>query len=83
MRRKNDVLDKINNLQEEVDRLYARIPEDTDERFDFWLRIIRGIRSLLVGIENLVELEDEDYVGETNKWNGLTISTFGWEYPLY
>ena len=60
MRRKNDVLDKINNLQEEVDRLYHRIPEDTDERFDFWLRLVKGIRKQLDGIENLVELEEED-----------------------
>ena len=43
-----------------MDRLYQRIPEDTDERFDFWLRIIRGLKSQLETLENLVELEEED-----------------------
>jgi len=60
MRRKHVVLDKINEVQEELDRLYQRIPEDTDERFDFWLRIIRGLKSQLETLENLVELEEED-----------------------
>ncbi len=43
-----------------MDRLYHRIPEDTEERFDFWLRLVKGIRVQLDGIENLVELEEED-----------------------
>jgi hypothetical protein len=60
MRRKNVVLDKINEVQEEVNRLHQRIPEDTDDRFDLWLRIIAGVQKQLEGIENLVELEEED-----------------------
>lgn len=60
MRRKHVVLDKINEIQEELDRLYQRIPEDTDERFDLWLRIIRGLKNQLETLENLVELEEED-----------------------
>ena len=60
MRRKNVVLDKINEVQEELDRLYQRIPEDTDERFDLWLKIITGLKTQLDTLENLVELEEED-----------------------
>jgi hypothetical protein len=61
MRRKNEVLDKINYIKDEVDRLHERTPEDTgDARFDLILRIVRGLKSQVEGLENLVELEEED-----------------------
>tara|TARA_X000001036_G_scaffold391333_1_gene389538 strand:+ start:405 stop:590 length:186 start_codon:yes stop_codon:yes gene_type:complete len=61
MRRKNEVLDKINYIKDEVDRLHERTPEDTgDARFDLILRIVRGLKSQVDGLENLVELEEED-----------------------
>lgn len=61
MRRKNEVLDKINYIKDEVDRLHERTPEDTgDARFDLILRIVRGLKSQIDGLENLVELEEED-----------------------
>jgi len=61
MRRKNEVLDKLNYLKDEVDRLHERTPEDTgDARFDLILRIVRGLKSQVEGLENLVELEEED-----------------------
>ncbi len=45
MRRKNEVLDKINYIKDEVDRLHERTPEDTgDARFDLILRIVRGLK---------------------------------------
>ena len=61
MRRKNEVLVKINYIKDEVDRLHERTPEDTgDARFDLILRIVRGLKSQIDGLENLVELEEED-----------------------
>ena len=61
MRRKNEVLDKINYIKDEADRLHERTPEDTgDARFDLILRIVRGLKSQVEGLENLVELEEED-----------------------
>jgi|TARA_B100001094_G_scaffold73689_1_gene70043 hypothetical protein len=60
MRRKNEVLDKISSLEDELGRLFERIPEDVDERFELWLRIIRGIQRQMESLQNLVELEDED-----------------------
>ena len=61
MRRKNEILDKINYIKDEVDRLHERTPEDTgDARFDLILRIVRGLKSQVEGLENLVELEEED-----------------------
>ena len=55
MRRKNEVLDKINYIKDEVDRLHERTPEDTgDARFDLILRIVRGLKSQVDGLENLV-----------------------------
>ena len=61
MWRKNEVLDKINYIKDEVDRLHERTPEDTgDARFDLILRIVRGLKSQVEGLENLVELEEED-----------------------
>ncbi len=59
MRRKNETLDKIDNIQNEIDRLYQRIPEDTDPIYELWLSIIRGIKNSLEDLQNLVELEDE------------------------
>ena len=58
MRRKNQVLDSISSIQDELGRLFERIPQDVDERFELWLRIIRGIEKQLDNLENLVELED-------------------------
>ena len=61
MRRKNEVLDKISSIQDEVGRLHERTPEDTgDARFDLILRIVLGLKSQLESLENLVELEEED-----------------------
>jgi hypothetical protein len=59
MRRKNEVLDKIDNIQNELDRLYARIPEDTSAQDDLYLRICRGIKNSLEALQNLVELEED------------------------
>jgi hypothetical protein len=60
MRRKNTVLEKIDTFSEELDRLYHRIPEDTNEQFDQWLSIIRNLKRQLEMIQNFVELEDEE-----------------------
>jgi len=61
MRRKNEVLDKINYLKDEVERLHERTPEDTgDVRFDLLLRIAKGLRVQVESLENLVELEDDE-----------------------
>ena len=60
MRRRIEVLDKINQIQNEIDRLYGRVPEDTgDARFELILRIVRGLKLQLEGLENLIELEDD------------------------
>jgi|TARA_R100001509_G_C4689961_1_gene156485 hypothetical protein len=59
MRRKNTVLEKIDTFSEELDRLYHRIPEDTNEQFDQWLSIIRNLKRQLEMIQNFVELEEE------------------------
>jgi hypothetical protein len=60
MRRKNTVLEKIDTFSEELDRLYHRIPEDTNEQFDQWLSIIRNLKRQLEMIQNFVELEEEE-----------------------
>ena len=60
MRRKNIVLEKLDTFSEELDRLYHRIPEDTNEQFDQWLSIIRNLKSQLDLIQNFVELEEEE-----------------------
>ena len=57
MRNRNKVLDLISTLQEEIDRLYHRIPVDVNDEFDLQLRIIRGLQSQLDLIYNIVELE--------------------------
>lgn len=59
MRNRNKILDLISNLQEELDRLYARIPEDFNDEADLQLRIIRGIKKKMELIENFVELEED------------------------
>ena len=61
MRRKNEILDKISSIEEELNRLHDRIPEDTGNvQNDLYLRIVRGLKSQIEGLYNLVELE-EDY----------------------
>ena len=42
MRNRNKVLDLISTLQEEIDRLYHRIPEEVNDEFDLQLKIIRN-----------------------------------------
>jgi hypothetical protein len=59
MRNRNKILDLISNLQEELDRLYARIPEDFNDEADLQMRIIRGIKKKMELIENFVELEED------------------------
>ena len=59
MRRKNIVLEKLDTFSEELDRLYQRIPEDTNQQFDQWLSIIRNLKRQLEMIQNFVELEEE------------------------
>tara|TARA_R100000005_G_C4869843_1_gene126908 strand:+ start:64 stop:249 length:186 start_codon:yes stop_codon:yes gene_type:complete len=61
MRRKNEVLDKISTIEEELNRLYDRIPEDTGNvQNDLYLRIVRGLKSQIESLYNLVELEEEE-----------------------
>ena len=43
MRRKNEVLDRISSLEDELGRLKDRIPVDTDPQYDLWLRIVDSI----------------------------------------
>ena len=50
MLRRNQVLDKISSLEEEVGRLRERIPEDTNPQYDLWIRIWN---SILQKIEDL------------------------------
>tara|TARA_R100000388_G_C7234170_1_gene156683 strand:- start:235 stop:414 length:180 start_codon:yes stop_codon:yes gene_type:complete len=59
MDRKNQVLDALSDTYDELDRLYALIPEDTNPQFNVWLAIIQKIKSRLDNISNLVELEDD------------------------
>ena len=59
MDRKNQVLDALSDTYDELDRLYALIPEDTNPQFNVWLAIIQKIKGRLDNISNLVELEDE------------------------
>jgi len=57
MRRRNEVLDKVDHVKEELDRLYHRIPIDVNKEFDLQLRIIRGLQNQLDLVYNIVELE--------------------------
>jgi hypothetical protein len=59
MRNRNKILDLISNLQEELDRLYHRIPEDYNDEADLQLKIIRGIKKQMELIYNFVELEED------------------------
>ena len=59
MNRKNQVLDALSDTYDELDRLYALIPEDTNPQFNVWLAIIQKIKSRLDNISNLVGLEDD------------------------
>mgnify|MGYP001318551757 CR=1 FL=1 len=59
MKRRNQVLDKISSLEEEVGRLKERIPEDTNPQFDIWLRIVDNCIKKLEYLQNIVELEDD------------------------
>ena len=57
MRNRNKVLDLISTLQEEIDRLYHRIPVDVNDEFDLQLKIIQNIQKQLELIQNFIELE--------------------------
>ena len=59
MRRKNDVLDRISSLDNELGRLKDRIPVDTDPQYDLWLRIVENCFKHLENIQNIVELEED------------------------
>ena len=56
MRNRNKILDLIETIEEELNRLYARIPEDFNPDAELQLRIIRGIKNQLEMIQNFVEL---------------------------
>ena len=60
MVRKNLVLDKIDEIQNELDRLYSRIPEDTSAQDDLYLQIVRGLKHSLENLQNFVELEEDE-----------------------
>jgi hypothetical protein len=60
MVRKNLVLDKIDEIENELDRLYARIPEDSSAQDDLYLRIVRGLKNSLENLQNLIELEEDE-----------------------
>ena len=57
MRNRNKVLDLISTLQEEINRLYHRIPEEVNTEFDLQLKIIRNCQKQLELIQNFIELE--------------------------
>ena len=59
MLRRNQVLDKISSLEEEVGRLRERIPEDTNPQYDLWIRICNSILSKIEDLQNIVELEED------------------------
>ena len=59
MRNRNKILDLIETMEEELNRLYARIPEDFNHEAELQLRIIRGIKKQLEMIQNFVELEED------------------------
>ena len=43
MVRKNLVLDKIDEIQNELDRLYSRIQADTSDQDDLYFQIVSGL----------------------------------------
>ena len=59
MRRKNDVLDRISSLDNELGRLKDRIPVDTNPQYDLWIRICNSILSKIEDLQNIVELEED------------------------
>ena len=59
MLRRNQVLDKISSLEEEVGRLRERIPEDTYPQYDLWIRICNSILQKIEDLQNIVELEED------------------------
>ena len=59
MLRRNQVLDKISSLEEEVGRLRERIPEDTNPQYDLWIIICNSILSKIEDLQNIVELEED------------------------
>ena len=59
MRNRNKILDLIETMEEELNRLYARIREDFNPEAELQLRIIRGIKKQLEMIQNFVELEED------------------------
>tara|TARA_R100000005_G_C4888067_1_gene136346 strand:+ start:354 stop:536 length:183 start_codon:yes stop_codon:yes gene_type:complete len=60
MRRKNEVLDRISSLEDELGRLKDRIPVDTDPQYDLWLRIVDNCLKQSEYLRNIVELEEDD-----------------------
>ncbi len=60
MRRKNDVLDRIASLDNELGRLKSRIPIDVNAQFDLWLKIVDVCFKRLEDLQNIVELEDDE-----------------------
>ena len=59
MLRRNQVLDKISSLEEEVGRLRERIPEDTNPQYDLWIKICNSILQKIEDLQNIVELEED------------------------
>ena len=59
MRRKNEVLDRISSLEDELGRLKDRSPVDTDRHYDLWLRIVDNCLKQSEYLRNIVELEED------------------------
>ena len=59
MIRRNQVLDIIASLEEEVLRLRERIPEDTNPQYDLWIRISNSILQKIEDLQNIIELEED------------------------
>lgn len=59
MDRKNQVLDSVSYIKDELTRLHQLIPEDTNRQYNLWLAIILRIKERLDNVTNLVELEDD------------------------
>ncbi len=59
MDRKNQVLDSVSYIQDELTRLHQLIPEDTNRQYNLWLAIILRLKEKLDNVTNLIELEDD------------------------
>lgn len=59
MDRKNQVLDSVSYIKDELTRLHQLIPEDTNRQYNLWLAIILRLKERLDNLTNLVELEDD------------------------